>query len=421
MSGAGYLLAALLIFGVLSTGCATGLNPTKPPSSSSPVSTSHITKINQIFRKNNINKGHVEIDRYGRVELKGEYRDEKQVDLAFSLAQTTVGPKWVSPVTPENIEEMLWEQELSNLFLKPRPISPSAGNDAAPGPVRNKYALVVGVGKFKNKKITQLYAARDAEAFHKFLIDPQGGNFPSENVTLLLDERATKNKIEKALKNIERLAGADDLVCVYFSSHGTPPDKYGGVFIVTYDSVVIPRDQIWHTSVTEKMLNDFVQKVRAKRLLIIVDACYSNGAYKKIPGFLPTGGKSLGIDDKEGEGYGLSSNYGARILGAKDIIVEEQEAGDKIVEKGSSPAGWGKVLISASGAGEKAWQSDDLRQSYFTFYFLRGLQDKNGALADAFHYSKPLVIQFVRDEKFHQQTPQVITTRKDWNMPVGVR
>jgi len=421
MSRKGYLLAALLFFGVLSTGCATGLYPSKSPSSSSPVSDSHITKINQSFRKNNINKGHVEIDRYGRIELKGEYRDEKQVDRAFSLAQTIVGPKWVSPVTPEKIDEMLWEKELSELFLKRRPISPPAGVEAAPGPVRNKYALVVGVGKFKNKKITQLYAARDATAFHKFLIDPQGGNFPSENVTLLLDERATKNNIEKALKDIERIAGADDLVCVYFSSHGTPPDKYGGVFIVTYDSVVIPRDKIWYTSVTEKMLSEFVQKVRAKRLLIIVDACYSNGAYKHIPGFLPTGGKSLGIDDEEGEGYGLANDFGARILGAKDIIVEEKEADDKIVEEGSSPAGWGKVLISASGAGERAWQSDNLAQSYFTFYFLKGLQDKNGALADAFYYSKPLVIQVVRTEKFHQQTPQVITTRQDWNMPVGVR
>ena len=67
---------------------------------STPVTTAHINEIRGMLTRSQITKGYVELDQYGRIELKGEYADEKEVDTAFSLAQTVVGVKWVSPVTP---------------------------------------------------------------------------------------------------------------------------------------------------------------------------------------------------------------------------------------------------------------------------------------------------------------------------------
>jgi len=99
------------------------------------------------------------------------------------------------------------------------------------------------------------------------------------------------------------------------------------------------------------MLKDFVSNIRAKRLIMILDTCYSNGAYSKVPGFLPPGGKSLGADDDEG--YGISREHGKRLLGAKDIIVDEPPQQIRGTGAKSQSAlredGWGKVLISASG------------------------------------------------------------------------
>ncbi|MCK7504968.1 MAG: hypothetical protein MZV70_13410 [Desulfobacterales bacterium] len=80
------------------------------------------------------------------------------------------------------------------------------------------------------------------------------------------------------------MAEADDLVAIYMSSHGTPPDKFGGVHIVTHDTEVKPRERVWRTSVTESMLRDFIENLRAKRLVVILDTCYSNGAYSRGPG-----------------------------------------------------------------------------------------------------------------------------------------
>ena len=388
----------------------------------SPLTEQHLAQVNSLFQRNNLSNGYVAFDSYGRVELKGEYGDEREVDAGFSLAQTVVGVKWVSPVTPENIRVKEWEKRIGSLFSRARVLKPEARADAPPGPIRNRYALVVGVGKFKFGINSLAYSTRDAESFYQFLTDSRRGQFQRENVIFLTDENATRANVAAALDRIKGIAESDDLVTVYMSSHGTPPDKRGAVNIVTYDAEIKPRERIWHTSITEEMLKDFIDGTRAKRLVMILDTCYSNGAYRAVPGFLPPGGKSLGAD--EDEGYGLSRDYGKRLLGAKDIVLEDEPA--KASAKGIPPAdndGWGKVLIGASGSGERSWESDNLKNSIFTYYFVNGLNRYNGSVQSAFYDAKRLVPQRVRQEKGSDidQNPQVMATNPNWNMQLAQR
>ncbi len=393
-------------------------------SADTPVLSSHIDQINELLLRGGISGGFVELDPFGRVQLKGSYEDEIQVDRAFSIAQTVVGIRWVSPVTPEHIKVKEWERRLSNLFSRANVLKPAVRGDAPPGPVRNRYALVVGVGEFMSNIPKLHFAVHDANTFYRFLVDPNRGGFPPSNVTFLTNANATRKNIAAALDRIKRMAGPDDLVTVYMSSHGTPPEKFGGVFIVTYDTEIKPRERVWHTSISEGILRDFIDNLQAKRLVMILDACYSNGAYSKVPGFLPPGGKSLGADDHEG--YGLSPQYGRRLLGAKDIVLDDE--GPKRKASGGSKSmggqdGWGKVLIGASGAGEQSWESDQLNNSIFTYYFLDGLNRNNGAVQNAFYYAKPRVTQRVKQEKGGDidQNPQVVASQSEWNMPLGQR
>ncbi len=384
----------------------------------SPVTDAHLNTINNNFKQNRVTNGYAELDQYGRVQLKGGYEDEREVDLAFSLAQTVVGVRWVSPVTPENIRVKEWEKRIGGLFSRARVLKESGPVGGAPGSIRNRYALVVGIGQFKNGIQPLQYTVRDAASFYNFVISPQGASFPRNNVYYLTDQNATRDNIMRYLNAIRNMAGPDDLVVIYMSSHGTPPDKFGGVHIVTYDTEVKPRERVWHTAVTENMLKDFVENLRAKRLVMILDTCYSNGAYRSIPGFLPPGGKSLGADDDEG--YGISKEYGKRLLGAKDIVLDETPKKKKPdTGKGiDNQDGYGKVLLSASSAGEKSWESDTLKNSIFTYYFVDGLKRYQGSVKDAFNYSKPLVSQRVKQEKGADisQTPQAMATNNNWNM-----
>jgi len=372
----------------------------------SPVTEEHIAIINKLFKENGIKNGYVVL-KDGKVRLKGKYYDDKEVDKAFSIAQTVVGVKWVSFVTPEDIEVKEWQKRIGKIFERAGVLEPSG----PPGPIRQRYALVVGVGKFKHGITPLEYAAKDAEDFYKFLINI--AKFPAENVILLKNESATRDNIINALNRIKKTAEENDLVVIYISTHGTPPDKFGGVHIVTYDTEVKPREKVWYTAVTDKEISAFVTELKAKRLVMILDTCYSNGAYKGIPNFLPPGGKSLGIDEEEG--YGISKEYGKRLFGAKDIIVEETYK----PSKPTTEEGWGKILISASGPGEKSWESDILHNSIFTYYFIEGLKKNNASIRDAYFYAKPLVYQRVKQEKGPdiEQNPQLIraTTNENWN------
>jgi uncharacterized caspase-like protein len=395
------------------------LTPGAVMAQSTSVTDAHIQQINQQFAQKGVPNGYVALDSYGRLELKGDYEDELQVDRAFSIAQTVVGVKWVSPVTPENIKVKAWEKKLGSLFSRAAVLQPSVRGDAPVGPVRNRYALVVGVGKFKNGITPLQYSVRDATLFYRFLLEQAG--FTKNNTYFLADQNATSTNIVKYLNGIRNAAQEDDLVVVYMSSHGTPPDKFGGVYIVTYDTEVNPRERVWHTSVAETVLKDFVENLKARRLVMVLDTCYSNGAYRAIPGFLPPGGKSLGVGD-ENEGYGVSTAQGKRLFGAKDIVLEDQpkQAASSGKSIGSSQESYGKVLISASSSGEKSWESDQLRNSVFTYYFVDGMKRSDGSVKDAFDYSKPRTMQRVQQEKGAEitQTPQAMATNENWNMRV---
>ena len=342
-----------------------------------------------------------------------------QVDRAFSIAQTVVGVKWVSPVTPENIKVKEWERKLGSLFSRAAVLKPGVRGDGPVGPIRNRYALVVGVGKFKNGITPLQYSVRDATLFYRFLLEQAA--FTKNSTYFLADQNATSSNVVKYLNGIRNAAQEDDLVVVYMSSHGTPPDKFGGVYIVTYDTEVNPRERVWHTSVAETALKDFVENLRARRLVMVLDTCYSNGAYRAIPGFLPPGGKSLGVGD-ENEGYGVSTAQGKTALrgqGHRPRGSAEEGSASSGKSIGSQES-YGKVLISASSAGEKSWESDQLHNSVFTYYFVDGMKRYDGSVKDAFDYSKPRTTQRVQQEKGAEitQTPQAMATNDNWNMRV---
>lgn len=380
-----------------------------------PVQAQHVERIEQLFARNELPQAQVALDESGRVVLKGAYQDRKQVDLAFSLAQTVVGARWVSPVVPEDIKVKEWEKALSSFFpTTDAKANFLAADSSAPGPVRRKYALVVGIGKFRETAINRLkYPAKDAKDFYGYLVSRSGGNFKQDNVTLLTDAGATRANIAAALDRLRAAAQPDDLVLLYFSSHGTPPNINGSVNIVTYDTVVKPRQAIWESSVTDEMLRDFIQGVRAKRLIVVLDTCYSSGAYKRVDGFLPTGGKSLGIED---EGQGMSSHMAKKLLGAKDLVLTDDDAAS--TDNRTADDGWGRVLVSASGPEEKSWESEKLHNSFFTRHFIDGLK-KYGNARQAFEYAKPRVTSGVLEEKQEQQHPQVAADKRNWAIAVA--
>lgn len=139
------------------------------------------------------------------------------------------------------------------------------------------WALVVGISKYRSAEIRPLaYARKDAEAFARFLMSPQGGGFPREQVQVLLDEEATAAGLRRGLHSFLRQANADDRVLVYFAGHGRQPGGLGGIpYFLTYDTD--PREMAVTAVPMDEFKRAVSQSITARQIIAFIDACHSGG------------------------------------------------------------------------------------------------------------------------------------------------
>jgi hypothetical protein len=262
-----------------------------------------------------------------------------------------------------------------------RPDNKTSGGDrdTVSPHVREKWALVVGISRFRNPRHNLNYPAKDAKDFASLLTSPAYGRFKPKNVRLLLDEQATTTQILKELNWLARSAERDDLVVIYLSSHGSPGemDTVGVSYIITHDTVVENEDELFATALSMKkdLAEALNERIKAQRVAVFLDTCYS----------------------------------GAALPGAK-ALVAGGVSGDTL---NRIRQGVGRIIISSSGAKEKSWESETLKNSYFTHYLMEGLRQNNGLVPLETVYSRlsDAVGDHVRKEKGASQKP--VMSRSD--------
>ncbi len=154
-------------------------------------------------------------------------------------------------------------------------------------PVKNKWAVVIGIDKFVEKPLNNgLRMDRAAEAFYDYLTDQKAGRFEKEHVRLLTNQQATRQSILATLgdKWLGQVAGPDDLVVVFIGTHGFPAAD-GITYLCAQNTVL---DNVFATGISMNDLMDNLKKqVKSDRIVVILQACYSGAAE------LTAGAKSL--------------------------------------------------------------------------------------------------------------------------------
>jgi len=196
----------------------------------------------------------------------------------------------------------------------------------------NSWALIIGIDKYEN--VSNLdYAVEDAKSVKKLLIEQF--NFPSDNVTLLLNQKANYTKIKKALSHVMKQAGEKDRILIFFAGHGATidlPESGEMGFLIPADG---EKDDLYATSLEMDELRKVSSLSKAKHILYLVDACYgglaatnTRGLQTSTPGFI-----------------------------------------NKITHDKS------RQIITAGGRGEKVIEKAEWGHSAFTLNLLRGLKD----------------------------------------------
>jgi uncharacterized caspase-like protein len=247
-------------------------------------------------------------------------------------------------------------------------ISPSSASPVST-PVADKWAVVVGVSEFADKAINLKYAAKDAADFRAFLVDKC--HFAPDHVRLLTNEQATKENVLDLLGDsfLPRVALPDDLVVIYFSSHGSASDLdlRGVNYLVAHDTAV---DRLYSTGIDLQTLSNIVKtRIHCNRALIILDACHSGGA----------------SDTSDSKGLVRTSNVDAAAIAQ----------------------GTGRAVICSSSKTQSSWESKNYANGVFTKTLIDGFkaQGEKTTLSDAFKYLKTNVEAQVVAERGVLQTP----------------
>jgi uncharacterized caspase-like protein len=231
---------------------------------------------------------------------------------------------------------------------------------ATPGAVQQKWALVIGIGRFIDKSIPHLnYTTADATAIAAQLRDPGIGRFSAANVHVLTDEQATTKNIKEELNWIARHAQPNDLVLIYVATHGTPRtlDTAGGAnYLVTYDTEVytggnFDEDAMFATAYPMvELANAVATRMKALRTAVILDTCYSGGSMKNESPLMNPATPNAGL---------------ANTSPSQQMLARMSQ-------------GTGRVVMAASQVNEESLESDELRHGYFTYYLLQTLKNDKG-------------------------------------------
>jgi hypothetical protein len=141
-------------------------------------------------------------------------------------------------------------------------------------PFPTAHALVVGIGRYAHApQLDVPITAADAHAVATVLRDPQFCGYPPEQVALLSTTTASREGILAALDDLAARAEEGDTVFVFYAGHGEYGDD--GYYLTTHDTRLDGRKVVAGTGIREAELIAKLRAIKAKRLLLIVNACHA--------------------------------------------------------------------------------------------------------------------------------------------------
>ncbi len=146
---------------------------------------------------------------------------------------------------------------------------------------QNKHALLIGINDYPNfDNWAQLYGCiNDVTLMEKIL--KENFQFPPENISLLKNEGATRDKILFAMDELIERVGVDDIVVIHYSGHGSQMTDREGDEPDGMDETIVPYDSGRSPNENRDITDDeiYVKLLRLNEktpyVTFIFDSCHS--------------------------------------------------------------------------------------------------------------------------------------------------
>lgn len=266
--------------------------------------------------------------------------------------------------------------------------------------VKRRLGLVVGIGRFKDSNVNPLrFTAKDAKAVAESLTSVTKFDY----VKTLIDEEATAYNIKTEVNRLAKMAEPEDLVVIYFSSHGSPEslDTAGINYIVTFDTEV---NNLYATAYKmDDLMEDIGLRIKAERVVAFLDTCYSGGTFRRNPANWTVNSRTL-----VAEGAPEATQIESRLRSGSRVITVDtaQPPANRV------PQGIGRVVLTSSSQNERSWEDERIQHGYFTYFLLEGIKQKTPvSVEDLYEYVKTRVTDAVSRDKNQSQRPNIARNR----------
>jgi formylglycine-generating enzyme required for sulfatase activity/uncharacterized caspase-like protein len=191
-----------------------------------------------------------------------------------------------------------------------------------------KVALLIGVSEYQPDLQPLPNTVKDVEAMYRVLVDPEIGSFDSAEVL----KNPQRQEMEDAIYGLYANRQKEDLLLLYFSGHGVV-DTTGEFYLSTHLTRKDGGKLVPTSAVSAKSVHQLMNISRSRRLVIILDCCFS-GAFPK------------GLTTKDGGSVNLEQYLG----------------------------GEGRAILTASTSTEYAFGQEGLELSVYTHYLVEGME-----------------------------------------------
>lgn len=203
------------------------------------------------------------------------------------------------------------------------------------------WGVIIGIEQYA--RLPQVpFARKDALVIEQYFQKVLG--IPQENIIMLLDNNATKARIEGFIKNyLPKKVSRKTKLYIYFAGHGAPDIKAGAACLVPYDG---DTRFLKTTSYQLKTLYADLDKLGVRRTYVFLDSCFS-GVAARASDMLNKGTRPA-------------------LIHVDDVAMKS----DKL------------VAFSASSAGETSNAYEETRHGLFTYFLLKAIRGEADANAD---------------------------------------
>ena len=185
-----------------------------------------------------------------------------------------------------------------------------------------KFALLIGVSEYGAGIPALPECVFDIDEMQRVLLHPEMGGFAKADVLKDPQRQEMEDAIYKLFNNCQK----DDLLLFYFSGHGMMDEDENKLHLANRDTRNKENGNLYEPSaVSAEFINKRLNYSRSKRLVLILDCCYS-GAFAKE---MTKGDNSINLENYlggKGRAILASSSASERSLGAK-VTTQQGNSG----------------------------------------------------------------------------------------------